>query len=165
MQTSPASPSSPAGPAASAARRSSRLAADGFAVVVGYAGNREPAEAAVKEVTAAGGRAIAVQADVADEQEVAALFDTAESAYGGVDVVVHAAGRMYLAPIADLDLAELDALHRTNIRGHLRRRPAGRPPGARRRRDRSPSPPRSWAWPSPATAPTAPARAPSRRSP
>ncbi|MFJ8361931.1 SDR family oxidoreductase [Streptomyces sp. NPDC093984] len=95
----------------------SRLAADGFAVVVGYAGNRDLAEAAVKEATTDGGRAVAVRADVADEQDVAALFATAESAYGGVDVVVHAAGRMSLAPIADLDLAELDALHRTNIRG------------------------------------------------
>ncbi|CDR16102.1 SDR family oxidoreductase [Streptomyces iranensis] len=94
-----------------------RLAADGHAVVIGYAGHREPAEAAAKDITAAGGRAVAVQADVADEQQVAALFDTAESEYGGVDVVVHAAGRMYLAPIAELDLAELDTLHRTNIRG------------------------------------------------
>ncbi|MGW7694095.1 SDR family oxidoreductase [Streptomyces asiaticus] len=94
-----------------------RLAADGYAVVIGYAGHREPAEAAAKDITAAGGRAVAVQADVADEQQVAALFDTAESEYGGVDVVVHAAGRMYLAPIAELDLAELDTLHRTNIRG------------------------------------------------
>ncbi|MET8446158.1 SDR family oxidoreductase [Streptomyces sp. NPDC005209] len=95
----------------------SRLAADGFAVVVGYAGNRHLADAAVKEVTAAGGRAVAVQADVADEEQVAALFATAESEFGGVDVVVHAAGRMYLAPIAELDLAQLDAMHRTNIRG------------------------------------------------
>ncbi|MFJ8114100.1 SDR family oxidoreductase [Streptomyces sp. NPDC096132] len=95
----------------------SRLAADRFAVVIGYAGNRELAEAAAKEVTADGGRAIAVQADVADEQEIAALFATAESEFGGVDVVVHAAGRVHLAPVAELDLAELDALHRTNIRG------------------------------------------------
>jgi 3-oxoacyl-[acyl-carrier protein] reductase len=95
----------------------SRLAADGFAVVVGYAGNRDLAEVAVKEVTATGGRAVAVQADVADELQVAALFDTAESEFGGVDVVVHAAGRLYLSPVADLDLAELDAVHRTNIRG------------------------------------------------
>ncbi|MEU3916670.1 SDR family oxidoreductase [Streptomyces sp. NPDC029004] len=95
----------------------SRLAADGFAVVVGFAGNRDLAEAAVKDVTAAGGRAVAVQADVADEHAVAALFATAESEYGGVDVVVHAAGRGYLSSIADLDLAELDAVHRTNIRG------------------------------------------------
>ncbi|MFI0732950.1 SDR family oxidoreductase [Streptomyces sp. NPDC021225] len=96
-----------------------RLGADGYSVVVGYAGNRELAEAAVKEIAAVGGRAIAVQADVAEEDQVAALFDAAEAEYGGggVDVVVHAAGRMYLAPVADLDLAKLDALHRTNIRG------------------------------------------------
>ncbi|MFC7327476.1 SDR family oxidoreductase [Marinactinospora rubrisoli] len=94
-----------------------RLAADGHAIVVNYAGNAGEARAAVDEAIAAGGQAIAVQADVADEKAVAALFDTAERTYGGVDVVVHAAGRMYLAPIAEVDLAELDALHRTNIRG------------------------------------------------
>ncbi|WP_225823690.1 SDR family oxidoreductase [Streptomyces naphthomycinicus] len=95
----------------------SRLAADGFAVVVGYAGNRDLAEAAVEDVTAAGGSAIAVRADVAEEEQVAALFEAAAAEYGGVDVVVHTAGRMYLAPVAELDLAELDALHRTNVRG------------------------------------------------
>ncbi|MFI1767300.1 SDR family oxidoreductase [Streptomyces sp. NPDC020800] len=94
-----------------------RLAADGYAVVVGYAANRHLAEAAVEEAVRAGGRAVAVRADVADEAQVAALFETAADAFGGVDVVVHTAGRMYLAPIADLDLAELDAMHRTNIRG------------------------------------------------
>ncbi|MFI6803044.1 SDR family oxidoreductase [Streptosporangium canum] len=94
-----------------------RLAADGFAVVVNYAGNQAEAEAAVAAVTGAGGRAIAVRADVADEDAVAALFDAAEEAFGGVDVVVHAAGTMYLSPVADLDLAALDRMHRTNIRG------------------------------------------------
>ncbi|MEU6854223.1 SDR family oxidoreductase [Actinacidiphila alni] len=94
-----------------------RLAADGFAVVVGYAGRVDAAQAAVAEVTAAGGRALAVRADVADETAVAALFDAAGSAYGGVDVVVHAAGRMALSTVAELDLADLDAVHRTNIRG------------------------------------------------
>jgi len=91
----------------------SRLAADGYKVVVGYAGNTEEAEAAAREA----GDAIAVQADVADENAVAALFDAAEETFGGVDVVVHAAGRMTLSPVAELDLDELDALHRTNIRG------------------------------------------------
>ena len=95
-----------------------KLAADGYAVVVGYAGNQDEAEAAVKEAVTSGGRAIAVRADVADERAVAALFDAAEAEFGGgVDVVVHAAGRMQLAPIAELDLAVLDDLHRTNIRG------------------------------------------------
>ncbi|MFD9186800.1 SDR family oxidoreductase [Streptomyces phaeochromogenes] len=94
-----------------------RLAADGFAVVAGYSGNADLAEAAVEEVTSAGGRAIAVRGDVADEDDMSALFDLAESTYGGVDVVVHAAGRAHTAAVVDLDLADLDALHRTNIRG------------------------------------------------
>lgn len=94
-----------------------RLAADGYAVVVNYAGGEKEADTAVEAITADGGRAIAVQADVADETAVAALFDTATEAYGGVDVVVHAAGRMVLSPLADLELDALDAMHRTNIRG------------------------------------------------
>lgn len=94
-----------------------RLAADGFAVVVNYAGNEAEADKAVAAITEKGGQAVAVRADVADENEVAALFDAAENAYGGVDVVVHAAGVMALAPLVDLDLDALDRMHRTNIRG------------------------------------------------
>jgi 3-oxoacyl-[acyl-carrier protein] reductase len=94
-----------------------RLASEGYAVVVNYAGNKVAADETVDAVTAQGGQAIAVRADVADEDAAAALFEAAESAYGGVDVVVHAAGRMTLSPLAELDLAELDSLHRINIRG------------------------------------------------
>ncbi|MFH8379137.1 SDR family oxidoreductase [Streptomyces cyaneofuscatus] len=94
-----------------------RLAADGLAVVVTYAGSKDEAVAAVAAITAAGGEAIAHQADVADEAAVAGLFDAAEEAYGGVDVVVHAAGVMALAPLADLGLDALDRMIRTNIRG------------------------------------------------
>jgi len=94
-----------------------QLAADGFAVVVGYAGSKDAADEIVREIEAEGGSAFAARADVGDETEVAALFDQAETVYGGVDAVVHAAGRMPLTPIAELDLADLDALYRTNIRG------------------------------------------------
>ncbi|MEU6769585.1 SDR family oxidoreductase [Streptomyces sp. NPDC046853] len=94
-----------------------RLAADGFAVVVNYAGNKTEAEAAVAAIAAAGGAAIAHRADVADEGAVSALFDAAEETFGGVDVVVHAAGVMTLAPLAEADLDAVDRMHRTNIRG------------------------------------------------
>ncbi|GAA2271475.1 SDR family oxidoreductase [Nonomuraea roseoviolacea subsp. roseoviolacea] len=94
-----------------------RLARDGVAVVVGYAGDRAEAEAAVREITGAGGRAVAVRADVADERAAAGLFDAAQSSFGGTDIVVHAAGKMGLAPVAELDLSVLDALYRTNVRG------------------------------------------------
>jgi 3-oxoacyl-[acyl-carrier protein] reductase len=93
------------------------LAAAGQAVVVGYAGNDAAAKQVVDEITAAGGQAVSAQADIADEDAVAGLFDTATQSFGGIDVVVNSAGRLSLSPIADLDLADLDALHRTNIRG------------------------------------------------
>lgn len=93
------------------------LAKEGIAVVVGYTGRKDAAQDAVAAVESLGGKAIAVQADVADEHAVAALFDTAERVFGGVDVVVHAAGKLVLSSIADLDLTVLDDLHRTNVRG------------------------------------------------
>jgi 3-oxoacyl-[acyl-carrier protein] reductase len=94
-----------------------RLAADGQAVVIAYAANDVEAKAAVAAIEAKGGSAVAVQADVADEAAVQALFDTAEQRYGGVDVVVNAAGVMILEPLAQLDLDHLDRIYRTNIRG------------------------------------------------
>ncbi|MCC2333566.1 SDR family oxidoreductase [Cellulomonas wangsupingiae] len=94
-----------------------RLAADGLAVVIAYVGNQAEADAAVAGIQDAGGRALAVRADVADEAAVAALFDAAERHFGGVDVVVNAAGVMVLAPVADIDLVALDRMHRTNVRG------------------------------------------------
>src|SRR4051794_2900671 len=94
-----------------------RLAADGMRVVVHYAGHVERAEEAVAAITQAGGIATAVQADVADEQQVSHLFDRAEELYGGVDVVVHTAGIMLLAPLAELDFDDFDRMQRTNVRG------------------------------------------------
>jgi len=94
-----------------------RLAKDGMAVVITYAGNKQPADDAVAGIVAAGGAATAVRADVADENDVTELFDTAERIYGGVDVVAHTAGIMLLAPLTELDLDALDRMHRTNIRG------------------------------------------------
>ncbi len=94
-----------------------RLGADGYDVVVNYAGNQTEADDAADEVAKAGGRGVAVRADVADESAVADLFDQTEREFGGVDVVVNAAGIMHLSPVTDLDLSDLDRIHRTNIRG------------------------------------------------
>jgi 3-oxoacyl-[acyl-carrier protein] reductase len=94
-----------------------RLAADGLSVIVNYAGNEAEANAAVAAAEAAGAKAVAVKGDVADEIAMAAMFDQAEDAFGGIDVVVNAAGRMILGPLVDYDLTVLDSLHRTNIRG------------------------------------------------
>jgi 3-oxoacyl-[acyl-carrier protein] reductase len=82
-----------------------------------YASNHAEADATVAEIEANGGYAEAVQADVVEPEAVAAAFVQAEQAFGGVDVVVHSAGLMFLDTVADLDLEKLDRMHRTNIRG------------------------------------------------
>lgn len=94
-----------------------RLAADGTAVALAYAGNKAAADQVVATITERGGSAFAMQADIADEDQVSALFDATAERFGAVDVVVNAAGVMELAPVVDLDLAVLDRMHRTNIRG------------------------------------------------
>jgi 3-oxoacyl-[acyl-carrier protein] reductase len=94
-----------------------RLAADGQAVVIGYAGNKAEADKTVGEITANGGQAVAAQGDVADEKAVAAVFDLAEQTFGGVDVVVNSAGTMPLGTVADMDLDTFDRVLRTNSRG------------------------------------------------
>jgi 3-oxoacyl-[acyl-carrier protein] reductase len=68
-----------------------RLARSGYAVVVGYAHDQRAADAAVAEILAAGGAAVAVRADVTDEIDVERLFAETIEAFGGVDLVVHAA--------------------------------------------------------------------------
>jgi 3-oxoacyl-[acyl-carrier protein] reductase len=69
-----------------------RLARDGFAVAVNYASRAGDAQAVVDEITAAGGRAFAVQADVASAQDATRLFDAVQAAFGGIDVLINNAG-------------------------------------------------------------------------
>lgn len=94
-----------------------RLASDGIAVVVNYAGSAGAAGTLVEEIEAAGGRAIPVQADVSDPAAVKRMFDAAEAAYGGVDVLVNNAGIMTLAPIAQMDDAAFDRIIAINLKG------------------------------------------------
>jgi NAD(P)-dependent dehydrogenase (short-subunit alcohol dehydrogenase family) len=69
-----------------------RLASDGYGVVVNYAADAGGADAVVSEITGKGGRAVAVQADVASEADVVALFDQAAEQMGLVTVLVNNAG-------------------------------------------------------------------------
>ncbi|MFF4959239.1 SDR family oxidoreductase [Streptomyces sp. NPDC001222] len=94
-----------------------RLAANGMAVAVHYAGNKAAADETVAAIEEAHGRAIAVTGDVADEAAMAEAFDAVERAFGGIDVVVHTAGVMLLGPVVEFDLDALDRMHRTNVRG------------------------------------------------
>jgi 3-oxoacyl-[acyl-carrier protein] reductase len=94
-----------------------RLAQDGFAVAVNFSGSRDKAAEVVAEIERQGGRAVAVQADVAEPADVARLFDAAEAAHGRIGVVVNSAGIMKLAPIAAASVEDFDAVFAVNVRG------------------------------------------------
>lgn len=94
-----------------------KLAVDGFAITVNYAGNTERANATVAEIEAAGGRALAVQGDVADAPAVEHLFAATREAFGRLDVVVNSAGVMQMANITTANLEAFDRTLSTNLRG------------------------------------------------
>jgi len=94
-----------------------RLATDGFTIVINYAGDTKSAEALARLIEGKGGRALAVKADVSDPKAVRSLFDSAEAAFGGIDVLVNNAGIMKLAKIADSDDALFDQQIAVNLKG------------------------------------------------
>jgi len=96
-----------------------RLAYDGFAVVINYAGKANEAEALGAKIKRFGGEALVVQADVSDPAAVARLFDSAEEAFGGLDVLVNNAGIMRLATLAEVDDALVDSHIAVNLKGVL----------------------------------------------
>jgi 3-oxoacyl-[acyl-carrier protein] reductase len=96
-----------------------RLAADGFAVVINYAGSAAEADALAGRIEQAGGKALSAQADVSDAQAVKRMFDAAEDALGGVDVLVNNAGIMRLASIAESDDALIESQLAINLKGSI----------------------------------------------
>ena len=94
-----------------------RLAADGFTVVINYSGDTKSAEALARKIEGNGGRALTAKADVSDPAAVRGMFDAAEAAFGGVDVLVNNAGVMKLAKIADSDDALFDQQVAINLKG------------------------------------------------
>jgi 3-oxoacyl-[acyl-carrier protein] reductase len=94
-----------------------RLAIDGFAIAVGFAGNPAKASEVVAELEGTGARAISIQADVANATDVERLFTQTLDAFGRVDVVVNAAGIMPLFPISAANVDSFDKVVATNLRG------------------------------------------------
>lgn len=92
-------------------------AARGWAVAVNYARDSAAAEAVVAEIEAAGGRAVAVQGDVASEADVAAMYDAAE-ALGPVSAVIVNAGIVgEVSAVAAMELARLRRVFDVNVLG------------------------------------------------
>ncbi|MEH7046617.1 SDR family oxidoreductase [Bacillus thuringiensis] len=94
-----------------------KLVENGFAVAVHYSGNKLKAETIVNDIINQGGKAISIGGDVADEKIMQEVFNIVEEKWGGIDVVINTAGIMLLSSIADMNLADLDKMYRTNIRG------------------------------------------------
>ncbi len=96
-----------------------RLAADGASVVVNYYSSAERAAAVVTGIEAAGGAAIAIAANIADEASIVALFDRTVQRLGRVDILVNSAGGFAMGPLAEMKATDLDALLALNVRGCL----------------------------------------------
>ena len=94
-----------------------RLARDGAAVVVNYAGGAAAAGEVVAEIEKAGGRALAVKADVSKVADVTRLFDEAIGRFGKVDVLVNNAGLILYKLLADTTEEEFDRLFAVNVKG------------------------------------------------
>jgi 3-oxoacyl-[acyl-carrier protein] reductase len=94
-----------------------RLAKDGFTVVVNYASGAAAADALVAKIGAEGGHASAAQADVSKPDEVRRMFDSVETAFGGVDVLVNNAGIMPVGAVAEMSDEAFNKLIDINLKG------------------------------------------------
>ncbi len=93
------------------------LAGYGAAVVVNYNGSKERADEVVAEITKNGGRAVAVQANVASAQDIENLFAKALDAFGRIDILVNNAGITRDNLILKMSAEEFDAVLDTNLKG------------------------------------------------
>jgi 3-oxoacyl-[acyl-carrier protein] reductase len=94
-----------------------RLAADGAAVVVNYARNKQPAQAVVNKILERGGKALAIGADLSKPAEVRRMFSEAENAMGRLDIVVANAGVHIEKPLIECSEADYDFIFDINVKG------------------------------------------------
>jgi 3-oxoacyl-[acyl-carrier protein] reductase len=93
------------------------LAANGAAVVINYARNKQPAEAVVNNIVGKGGKAIAIGADISKTAELRRLFSEAEKAMGRLDIVVANAGVHIERPLIENTEADYEYVFDTNTKG------------------------------------------------
>jgi 3-oxoacyl-[acyl-carrier protein] reductase len=95
------------------------LAAEGASVIVNYATSKEAAEAVVSRITSKGGKATAVQADVAKPAEIERLFQETRKAYGKLDILVNNAGVYEFAPLEQVTHEHIHKHLSVNVVGLL----------------------------------------------
>jgi 3-oxoacyl-[acyl-carrier protein] reductase len=95
------------------------LARAGAAVVVNYASSREGADRVVAQITADGGRAVAVQADVSKNADIDRLFDETKQAFGRLDMLVNNAGVFEFRPLAEVNETHFRRQFDVNVLGLL----------------------------------------------
>jgi 3-oxoacyl-[acyl-carrier protein] reductase len=96
-----------------------RLAEDGASVVVNYRSQKDQADTVVQRIRDAGGEAIAVQADMTDQEQLTRLFQKADDAFGRLDILVNNAGVGASAPIDEITAEHVDHLYTVNVRAIL----------------------------------------------
>ena len=94
-----------------------RLAKDGAAVVINYSHSADKADAAVKEIEATGGKAIAIQADVSRVVDIKKMFADAIDKLGKVDILINCAGVVVYKPIVEVTEADFDKIMAVNVKG------------------------------------------------
>ncbi|HVU07434.1 MAG TPA: SDR family oxidoreductase [Verrucomicrobiae bacterium] len=94
-----------------------RLAESGAAVAVNYSSNAGEAQKVVAQIKAAGGNAIAIQADVGRVAEIVRLFNETIQHFGKLDILVNNAGIMFNKPVAETTEAEFDRIFAINVKG------------------------------------------------
>ena len=94
-----------------------QLAAEGAAVVVNYASSKEGADQVVNEIAARGGKAIAVQGDVAKTEDIEHLFAEANKVFGRLDILINNAGVYRFAPLEEVTEDEFHRQFNTNVLG------------------------------------------------
>src|SRR5438552_7709617 len=95
------------------------LAAEGAAIVVNYSSSKEGADRVVADIKGSGGKAIAVQGDVAKAADVRRLFAETKKAFGRLDVLVNNAGVYHFQPLEEVTEAEYRWHFDTNVLGPL----------------------------------------------
>ncbi|TXR52028.1 SDR family oxidoreductase [Reinekea thalattae] len=94
-----------------------RLAYDGYRVVINYQANAQAADALVAQIEKQGGKALAIQADISNPEQVDALFAQTKQSFGRIDALINNAGILQVTPMAETSIEQLNRAFAINTQG------------------------------------------------